>query len=64
VILKDCGNLENTIFKTNLKISSNFVVEWLILLLRIWEVQISAQRWAILTEVFHGFPQSLQENVG
>jgi hypothetical protein len=43
------------------KSTANITVEWLTLLLHIWEVldSISAQKLAILTEVFHGFPQFL-----
>jgi hypothetical protein len=42
------------------------MTEWLTLLVHIqrsW-VQIPAQKPAILTEDFHGFPQSLQANAG
>jgi hypothetical protein len=42
------------------------MVEWLTLLLLFGRsrIQISAQRPAILTDIFHDFPHSLRENVG
>jgi hypothetical protein len=40
----------------------NVVAEWQSFVFRRSRVQISAQGLAILTEVFRGFPQSLQEN--
>jgi hypothetical protein len=46
----------------NTYIRPNIVVEWLTLLLRVREVL--DRRPAILSEVFHEFPQSLKANAG
>jgi hypothetical protein len=60
------GQKQKTGVPNNQPVQPNVIVEWLTLVLSMRDVpcQTWAQRPAIMTEIFRGYPQSFQTDVG